>query len=80
MRIDNHMGGLRPPAAKQKKALNFTNSQVILGGGNLNAPLGQKPVDDNTDECPMDNPKQYVHKRNRLEKAALGLGAQGEMK
>ena len=79
MRIDNQMAGFRPPALKRnsvKKSFSLTEPE-----SGVRAHFSGNPaeVGQNYEKHKKDHPKEYVHKQNKLQKAAYHLATRGAL-
>lgn len=75
MRIDNHMAGYRPVLAKAKKTTKFVPGS-FLSSLSTGTPLGRTTPEErnsNADEGKYEHPREHVHSRKKLEKAAIAL-------
>lgn len=81
MRIDNHMAGYRPALAKAKKNTKFVASSFVptlLKGSPLDGTTPEER-DPNANEGKYKHPRDHVHIRKKLEKAAIALEVNGSL-
>ena len=82
MRIDNQMAGYRPPPPKLPKK--GTGASSGLGASLVHGSLGRSSLPDQSnqfggDQSGYDSPKQKVHIRSKIEKAAYILATRGAL-
>lgn len=78
MRIDNHMGGHRPPPPK-KNVLRASGDQVINQSEGLLPAHAQKYQQSDSEHEGNENPRQYVHMHRKIEQAAMVLSSKGDL-
>ena len=74
MRIDNHMGGYRPPPPKSKNK-GMASSELLSASFLPDRPNRSSLPQDNgaREDTSRDSGRQMVHKRIKLEQAAYAL-------
>lgn len=81
MRIDNHMAGYRPAGAKAKMNSKFFAGSFVPTLSKRSPLDWATPEERNSiaDEGKYDHPREHVHSRNKLEKAAIALEVDGSL-
>jgi len=82
MRIDNQMAGYRPPPPKLSKK--GTGAPSGLGASLVHGSTARSSLPDQSnqfggDQSGYDSPKQKVHIRSKIEKAAYILATRGAL-
>jgi len=82
MRIDNQMAGYRPPPPKLPKkgtgALSDLGVSLVYGSSGRSS-LPEQSSQFDGDQPGYDSPKQKVHIRSKIEKAAYILATRGAL-
>mgnify|MGYP007047684694 CR=1 FL=1 len=81
MRIDNHMAGYRPALAKAKKNTKFVAGSFVptLSKGSPLDWTTPEERNSNADDGKYEHPREHVHSRKKLEKAAIALEVNGSL-